>query len=135
MENYYFIKVNGNFRREKVVADSVIEAKKILINRIYSRENSNTSPTIDILQVDQHVYNVCCPGNGFDPSGLFNIILCPGRGMGRRNVGRPVNGEKIYNRKVTINNGYDKGGVYWGVGAKLRVKYNRSLTYIEFYRI
>lgn len=32
------------------------------------------------------------------------------------------------------NDGYDRGGAYWGIGKQLRVKYTKDLSYIEFYR-
>jgi len=30
---------------------------------------------------------------------------------------------------------YDKGGAYWGLGNEIRVRYNKDLTFIEFYRV
>lgn len=53
---------------------------------------------------------------------------------GRHDVGDKPEG-RIYNRRVPLDSGgYDKGGVYWGVGSELRVKYNGTLTYVRFYR-
>jgi hypothetical protein len=42
---------------------------------------------------------------------------------------------KVYDRKVTLCDGYDKGGVYWGIGGELRVRYTKDLSYVEFYRL
>lgn len=42
--------------------------------------------------------------------------------------------EKRYDCKVPLYGGYDKGGAYWGIGAELRVTYNKSLTFVKFYR-
>jgi len=72
-----------------------------------------------------------------------------GAPMGRANVGKPPvtitsgpsckifksNQVKVYDRKVTLCDGYDKGGVYWGYGSELRVRYTKDLSYIEFYRL
>jgi len=42
---------------------------------------------------------------------------------------------KTFDRRVELDNdGYDKGGAYWGRGTELRVTYNQDLTYIRFYR-
>ena len=42
---------------------------------------------------------------------------------------------RIYDCKVPLDNGgYDFGGCYWGLPDNLRVKYNKQLTYIKFYR-
>lgn len=57
-----------------------------------------------------------------------------GAPMGRANKGeRPVN-ETIYDRYVPLNEGYEKGGAYWGLGEPLRVAYNKDLTFIKWYR-
>jgi len=72
-----------------------------------------------------------------------------GAPMGRANVGKqPVtvvsgrnnrivkkNQVKVYDRRVTLNEGYDKGGAYWGIGPELRVRFTKDLSYVEFYRI
>jgi hypothetical protein len=70
-----------------------------------------------------------------------------GAPMGRSNVipepSETINGKphykivgKVFDCKVPMCNdgAYDKGGAYWGIGSTLRVKYNKDLTYIEFYR-
>lgn len=44
-------------------------------------------------------------------------------------------GEKLYNKRVRLFDGYDKGGAYWGVGGELRVVFNKDLTYVKFYRV
>jgi len=42
---------------------------------------------------------------------------------------------KTFDRRIDLDNdGYDKGGAYWGRGTELRVTYNQDLTYIQFYR-
>lgn len=40
----------------------------------------------------------------------------------------------IYDCKIELRQGYDKGGAYWGIGKELRVSYTKDLTYISFYR-
>jgi hypothetical protein len=58
-----------------------------------------------------------------------------GAPMGRGNKGTKPENEKIYDKRVPMIDGaYDIGGAYWGIGNQLRVKFNKSLTYIEFYR-
>jgi len=45
--------------------------------------------------------------------------------------------EPHYDKRVpmcTCCGAYDRGGAYWGIGAQLRVQFNRNLTYIHFYR-
>ncbi len=72
---------------------------------------------------------------------LFNKVICDvncrfGAPMGRysdRLENKP--NEKIYNRKVNLSQGYDKGGAYWGNPNNLRVMYNKDLTYVCFYRL
>lgn len=59
-----------------------------------------------------------------------------GAPFGRFNKGTfPKQPTKVYDKKVPLIDGYDKGGAYWGVGKELRVKFTPSLDYIEFYRI
>lgn len=71
-----------------------------------------------------------------------------GAPMGRRNIGsQPLtimsgrnnriikkNQTKVYDRKVNLIDGYDKGGAYWGNPNNLRVRFTKDLSYIEFYR-
>ena len=42
--------------------------------------------------------------------------------------------KKVFDCKVPINQGYDKGGVYWGYPDNLRVQYTKDLSYVHFYR-
>jgi len=74
-----------------------------------------------------------------------------GAPMGRRNIGkepntiiRGNNGRickkdqvKIYDKRVPMSRcgAYDKGGAYWGIGNRLRVRFTADLSYIEFYRV
>lgn len=75
-----------------------------------------------------------------------------GAPMGRKNVGNAFgaitsgpngrifkcNQKIIFDCKVPMSESspaYDKGGVYWGLGAELRVRYTKDLTFIQFYRI
>lgn len=43
---------------------------------------------------------------------------------------------KIFDCAVPMSGdgAYDKGGVYWGTGNQLRVKYTKDLLYVQFYR-
>jgi hypothetical protein len=45
--------------------------------------------------------------------------------------------KRIFDCRVPLpyDGAYDKGGVYWGCGAELRVQYTKDLTYIHFYRL
>jgi len=66
---------------------------------------------------------------------MRNVGCHRGAQMGRRDIGKRPNFETIFDCKVPINNGgYDRGGVYWGLGAPLRVSYTKDLSYVEFYR-
>jgi len=48
-----------------------------------------------------------------------------------------ISGSRIFDKRVPMSScgAYDKGGAYWGIGKQLRVKFNKELTYIEFYRV
>lgn len=72
----------------------------------------------------------------------FEQIICRvdctyGAPMGRSNTipdKKPT--ERIFDRYVPfIDGAYDRGGTYWGLPANLRVRYTRSLSYVEFYRV
>ncbi len=66
---------------------------------------------------------------------IINKVDCKyGAPMGRLNTGDLPNDKKIYDCYVPMNGAYDKGGVYWGLGAPLRVSYTKDLKYINFYR-
>lgn len=72
-----------------------------------------------------------------------------GAPMGRANVGKePVtitrgrNGRickcdqvKVYEKRVPLIEGYDKGGAYWGIGKPLHVRFTKDLSFVEFYRL
>lgn len=58
-----------------------------------------------------------------------------GAPLGRGNVGTLPSNKTIFDCRVPLDKGgYDKGGVYWGIGAELRVSYTKDLTFINFYR-
>lgn len=73
-----------------------------------------------------------------------------GAQMGRSNIGNPpirvTTGRncsitkkhnkhmRIYDCYIPMSGGYDKGGAYWGLPDNVRVKYNKDLSYVEFYR-
>lgn len=75
----------------------------------------------------------------------FEQIICPvnskfGAPIGRHNtIPDKKPSERIYDRAIHFVDGdYDKGGAYWGGGRDskpLRVRYTRSLSYVEFYRV
>lgn len=71
----------------------------------------------------------------------FKKVLCPldckfGAPMERTNIGeKPTDGTRVFDRKVPLSQGYDKGGAYWGDGAQLRVEYTADLSFIRFYRV
>jgi hypothetical protein len=72
--------------------------------------------------IDKILYKVDCKYGA--PMGRYECGTEPDKGSGK----------KVFNCKVNINQGYDKGGAYWGFPDNLRVKYTKDLSYIEFYR-
>jgi len=55
---------------------------------------------------------------------------------GRNNRIAKCNQVTVFDCRVPLDSGgYDKGGVYWGLGSELRVSYTKDLTYVEFYRV
>jgi len=42
--------------------------------------------------------------------------------------------KRIFDRAVPLQQGYDKGGSYWGYPSNLRVEYTADLVYVRFYR-
>jgi hypothetical protein len=60
-----------------------------------------------------------------------------GAPMGRRsdNEEHKPTDRKVFDCKVDINQGYDKGGAYWGYPDNLRVEYTKDLLYVRFYRL
>jgi len=70
---------------------------------------------------------------------ITNVDCKYGAPIGRSNVGnKPVSNKiKIFDCAIPMygDGAYDKGGVYWGCGPQLRVKYTKDLSYIEFYRV
>lgn len=83
---------------------------------------------------------------------ITKVNTSRGAPMGRANIGdRPitvVSGRnnrickkhnkhmRIYDCAVPMSSdgAYDKGGAYWGFGKQLRVKYNKDLSFVKFYR-
>jgi hypothetical protein len=67
---------------------------------------------------------------------IYEVNCKYGAPMGRNNKGQAPTNKRIFDCKVPmVSTGeYDKGGAYWGLGAELRVKYTKDLSYIEFYR-
>lgn len=61
-----------------------------------------------------------------------------GAPMGRANIGSiPENYTgQLFDCAVPMSadSVYDKGGTYWGLGPQLRVKYNKELSIVIFYR-
>ena len=65
---------------------------------------------------------------------ITNVDCKYGAPMGRCDVGEKPSDKKIYDCKVPLSSGYDKGGCYFGFGKELRVSYTKDLSYIKFYR-
>ena len=72
---------------------------------------------------------------------IINDIVYPvncGRGapMGRDDIGNKPTDQRVYSRYVPMTdyNNYDRGGAYWGSGARLRVEFTGDLSYVRFYR-
>jgi len=57
-----------------------------------------------------------------------------GAPMGRSSIGEKPTDKKVFDCAVPLNEGYDKGGAYWGYPSDLRVSYTKDLSYINFYR-
>jgi len=71
-----------------------------------------------------------------------------GAPMGRSNVGQQpetitrgpqcreykCDQVKVYQRRVVLDEGYDSGGAYWGIGKSLYVRFTLDLSYVEFFR-
>ena len=60
-----------------------------------------------------------------------------GAPMGRANIGSaPTDGTRVFDCLVPMSSdgAYDRGGAYWGIGKRLRVKYTKDLSFVEFYR-
>ena len=71
-----------------------------------------------------------------------------GAPMGRSNVGsQPItvtrgpkcreykcDQVKVCQRRVILDQGYDSGGAYWGIGKPLYVRFTLDLSYVEFFR-
>ncbi len=74
---------------------------------------------------------------------ITNVSSKYGAQCGRSNIGSKLDAisnpnvhNKFYDKRVIIDNqGYDKGGVYWGLGSELRVEFSSDLSYIRFYRV
>lgn len=56
-----------------------------------------------------------------------------GAPMGRHNEGDKPKG-KTFTRQVILDDGYDKGGAYWGSPNNLYVTFTKDLKYINFHR-
>ena len=66
---------------------------------------------------------------------LYKVDGKYGAPMGRNPSVLTESYGRIYDRKVSLTDGYDKGGAYWGNGPELRVKYSLDGLYYEFYRL
>lgn len=67
-------------------------------------------------------------------SKILHPVNCKyGAPMGRQGKGTEPDG-KTFDTPVILNEGYDKGGAYWGLPNNLRVKYTADLSYVHFYR-
>ena len=66
---------------------------------------------------------------------LYKCDCKYGAPTGRFNIGNKPTNKRIYDCCVTLIEGYDKGGAYWGYPNNLRVSYTKDLSYIIFYRV
>jgi hypothetical protein len=66
----------------------------------------------------------------------YDVNCSRGAPMGRADVGKRPKDKRILDNKVPMDRDgcYDRGGAYWGIGAQLRVRYTKDLSFIEFYR-
>lgn len=67
---------------------------------------------------------------------LRSVDCTSGAPRGRDNIGslKDAEGQKIYQRKVALNKGYDIGGAYWGNGDPLYVDFTLDGKYVFFHR-
>ena len=57
-----------------------------------------------------------------------------GAPLGRHDEGGEPEG-RVFDRYVPLNSGgYDRGGAYWGLGDRLRVRFTLDCKYVRFYR-
>ena len=84
------------------------------------------APEIERIMRDRFVF-----GSELDGKSAKQLVC--GAPMGRCNI-IDQNPGKTFDRRVDLYQGYDRGGAYWGIGPELRVRYNASLSHIEFYR-
>lgn len=57
-----------------------------------------------------------------------------GAPIGRHDEGNEPSG-RVFDRYVPINSGgYDRGGAYWGISERLRVRFTLDCSYVRFYR-
>jgi hypothetical protein len=69
---------------------------------------------------------------------ILDKVNCKyGAPMGRKSDPKEIEptDRKVFDCKVNLNQGYDKGGAYWGLPNTLRVRYTKDLLYIRFYRL
>ena len=57
-----------------------------------------------------------------------------GTNCARYSINEPSTLRKIYTREVILDEGYDKGGWYWGAGKRLFVDFKKDLSYVKFYK-
>lgn len=59
-----------------------------------------------------------------------------GAPMGRfsNEISEKPTSKRIFDRSVPLNQGYDKGGAYWGTPSDLRVEFTLDMSYVRFYR-
>lgn len=142
--------------KEKVVAiiQDVEDGTKILFRheddiiklaqKMYN-ENEEGSDVVrlpcTLLEAKLYIHYYCEKWNVyFKSQEAFDILLrkvnCAyGAPMGRgsRGVNQP-DYCKVFDRKVPMSQGYDKGGAYWGLPHDLRVAYSEDLQYVYWYR-
>jgi len=83
-------------------------------------------------------------------SEIITPVNCQhGAPMGRSNEGtepitviRGRNGRicacdqtKVYQKRVRLDEGYDIGGAYWGMGKPLYVRFTKDFKFIQFFRM
>jgi hypothetical protein len=108
---------------------------EIEIDRVF--EINNNIPMNKAIQslINKHLYinpYLITTLNAAYNALLYDVDVEYGAPMGRPSI--LSNKIPECRRIVRVDDGYDKGGAYWGIGEPLYVEFNKDLSYINFTR-